>query len=44
MDRRTNFERDGFVTVSAFYNEDELQAVNVVLERFIAERVPFFPP
>jgi phytanoyl-CoA hydroxylase len=44
MDRRINFESDGFVTVSAFYNEDELQAIEDTLERFIAERVPMLPP
>ncbi|SVE46457.1 uncharacterized protein METZ01_LOCUS499311, partial [marine metagenome] len=40
MGSRAIFERDGFVTLSSFYNDDELLAIEDALECFIAERVP----
>ena len=44
MGSRTIFERDGFVTLSSFYSEDELLAIEDVVECFIAERVPALSP
>ena len=44
MERRTNFERDGFVVQSSFYSGDELFSVEETLRRFIAERVPSLTP
>ena len=44
MERRTNFERDGFVVQSSFYCKDELLSIEDALGRFIAERVPSLMP
>ena len=44
MGSRTIFERDGFVTLSSFYSEDELLAIEDAVECFIAERVPALSP
>jgi len=44
MERRTNFEGDGFVVQSSFYSGDELFSVEETLRRFISERVPSLTP
>jgi len=43
MTRKDSFEQDGFVAVPRFCNEDELQAIEAALARFIAEDVPELP-
>jgi len=43
MTRKDSFEQDGFVAVPRFCNEDELQAIEAALARFIAEDVPGLP-
>ena len=44
MGSRTIFERDGFVALSSFCNEDELLAIEDAVECFIAERVLALSP
>ena len=44
MDRRTIFERDGFVALSSFYREDELQDIDRAMENSITKRLPALPP
>mgnify|MGYP001502549727 CR=1 FL=1 len=44
MDRRTIFERDGFVALSSFYREDELQNIDRTMENSITKRLPALPP
>lgn len=39
MERRIDFERDGFVAQPSFYGVDELLAIEDALECFIAERI-----
>ena len=43
MERRANFERDGFVVQPSFYGVDELLAIEDALRRFIAERISGLP-
>ena len=43
MDRRTNFERDGFVVVSAFYASAELKKVEWKLIDFTSDRLSSLP-
>lgn len=44
MSRRADFERDGFVAQSSFYNGDELLCIEDALGRFIAGRVSSLRP
>ena len=44
MDRRTNFERDGFVAVSAFYASAELKKIEQKLIGFMSNKLSSLPP